>query len=157
MAEQAHSSPFLATFYKGFETAEKYYFITDHYKTEFRDQISSGLSEASVKFYASEVLLALEHLHSRGIVCGGLTPENIVLCGKGHVKLVDYGHSWQLFHCADADKKTPVSDWKAFGALLRVMWTNGDLMAPQLSDLVSTLEAGQLTCAKDVKAHEFFS
>lgn len=48
-------------------------------------------SEAQAKFYFSEVLLALEHLHSSDIVYRDLKPENILLDIDGHIRLADFG------------------------------------------------------------------
>ncbi|CAM9400373.1 unnamed protein product, partial [Heterosigma akashiwo] len=42
-------------------------------------------------FYASEVLLALKHIHSRRIVHRDLKPENLLVDPEGHVKLADFG------------------------------------------------------------------
>ena len=45
------------------------------------------------KFYASEILLALEYLHSRNIIYRDLKPENILLDQHGHIKITDFGLS----------------------------------------------------------------
>ena len=45
------------------------------------------------KFYLSEILLALEHVHGLGYCYRDLKPENIMLDEEGHCKLVDFGFS----------------------------------------------------------------
>lgn len=52
-----------------------------------------AFSEKAVKFYASEILLALEHLHSCQIVYRDLKPENVLLDREGHVRITDFGLS----------------------------------------------------------------
>ena len=48
------------------------------------------LQEEAVKFYAAEVLLALEYLHILGFIYRDLKPENILLHETGHIKLTDF-------------------------------------------------------------------
>lgn len=43
------------------------------------------------QFYAAEIALILEFLHSHGVVYRDLKPENILFDARGHVKLVDFG------------------------------------------------------------------
>jgi serine/threonine protein kinase len=45
----------------------------------------------AAKLYVAEVALALEALHSRGIVYRDLKPENIMIGADGHTKLTDFG------------------------------------------------------------------
>lgn len=48
------------------------------------------------KFYASEVVLALEYLHSQDIIYRDLKPENILLDKHGHVKITDFGFAKEV-------------------------------------------------------------
>lgn len=44
-----------------------------------------------VRFYASQIALALQHLHSFGIIYRDLKPENIMIDDEGYIKLADFG------------------------------------------------------------------
>lgn len=53
------------------------------------------LKESHVRFYASEVLVALQYLHMKGYVYRDLKPENILLAGSGHCLLTDFDLSYR--------------------------------------------------------------
>ena len=53
-------------------------------------------SEKETRFYAAELILALEHLHEMGFIYRDIKPENILLDSDGHVKLTDFGLSKAL-------------------------------------------------------------
>ncbi|KAE8733061.1 Protein kinase G11A [Hibiscus syriacus] len=46
--------------------------------------------DSSVRFYASEVVVALEYLHMLGIVYRDLKPENVLVRSDGHIMLTDF-------------------------------------------------------------------
>lgn len=57
------------------------------------------------KFYASEILLAIEYLHARNIIYRDLKPENILLDQHGHIKITDFG----LSKVCNSDKQVTYS------------------------------------------------
>ena len=49
--------------------------------------------EPVAKFYIAELVLALEQLHSAGVIHRDLKPDNILLDAMAHIKLTDFGLS----------------------------------------------------------------
>ena len=56
-------------------------------------QKKGKLPEISVKFYAAQILLAIEHLHSQNIVYRDIKPENILIGADGYLRMTDFGLS----------------------------------------------------------------
>jgi len=91
--------PFIVKLHFAFQTKDKLYMILDfinggelfyHLKKEGR------FPENRVKFYAAEIVCAMDHLHSLGIVYRDLKPENILLDSDGHVTITDFGLSKEV-------------------------------------------------------------
>ncbi|KAI9294397.1 camp-dependent protein kinase 2 [Neoconidiobolus thromboides FSU 785] len=88
------------------------------------------------RFYAAEVVLAFEYLHSKDIIYRDLKPENVLLDSRGHIKLTDFGFAkhvpdvtWTL--CGTPDYLAPeviqskgygkAVDWYSLGILIYEM------------------------------------
>uniref|UniRef100_A0ACD5ZY23 Uncharacterized protein n=1 Tax=Avena sativa TaxID=4498 RepID=A0ACD5ZY23_AVESA len=93
--------PFLPTLYADFDAAPRFSCVV----TEFcpggdlhslRHRMPSRrFPLASARFYAAEVLLALEYLHMMGVVYRDLKPENVLIRADGHIMLTDFDLSLQ--------------------------------------------------------------
>ncbi|XP_065854735.1 serine/threonine-protein kinase AGC1-7 [Euphorbia lathyris] len=87
--------PFLPTLYSYFET-DKFYCIVMEFcsggnlHSLRQRQPYKYFTEEAARFFASEVLLALEYLHMLGIVYRDLKPENVLVREEGHIMLSDF-------------------------------------------------------------------
>lgn len=43
------------------------------------------------RFIAAELILAMEHVHTKGVLYRDLKPENIMIDSDGHIRLGDFG------------------------------------------------------------------
>eukprot|EP00529_Nitzschia_sp_RCC80_P004158 CAMPEP_0113483298 /NCGR_PEP_ID=MMETSP0014_2-20120614/23362_1 /TAXON_ID=2857 /ORGANISM="Nitzschia sp." /LENGTH=945 /DNA_ID=CAMNT_0000376841 /DNA_START=278 /DNA_END=3115 /DNA_ORIENTATION=+ /assembly_acc=CAM_ASM_000159 len=86
--------PFIMKLHYAFQSPDKLYLVLDYcpggelffHLSRFR-----RFPERVARFYSAELLLALGHLHKRGIIYRDLKPENVLLDADGHVKLGDFG------------------------------------------------------------------
>ena len=91
-------------------------------------------SDDVARFYAAEIVLALEYLHADGIAYRDLKPENLLLDAEGHVKITDFGFAKRVAGartytlCGTPDYLAPeiikneghgvAVDWWALGVLI---------------------------------------
>ncbi|KAH9381252.1 hypothetical protein HPB48_014437 [Haemaphysalis longicornis] len=143
LAEVRH--PFVVKLHYAFQTEGKLYLILDFLKGgDLFTRLSKEVmfTEEDVKFYLAELALALDHLHSLGIIYRDLKPENILLDSDGHISLTDFGLSKEALNDQKAysfcgtveymateviNRKghTMAADWWSFGVLMFEMLTGG--------------------------------
>jgi len=93
---QNTNHPFLVGLHYSFQTLTKLYFVLDYIaggELFFHLQAARRFPEPQALFYAAEILLALEYLHSLNIIYRDLKPENVLLDADGHASLTDFGLS----------------------------------------------------------------
>lgn len=89
-------SDFVAKLYWTFSSKDYLYLVMEYLNggdCASLIKILGGLPEDWAKKYLGEVILGVEHLHSRGIVHRDLKPDNLLIDQKGHLKLTDFGLS----------------------------------------------------------------
>mmetsp|Transcript_8145 Transcript_8145/g.11533 ORF Transcript_8145/g.11533 Transcript_8145/m.11533 type:complete len:583 (+) Transcript_8145:149-1897(+) len=91
-------SPFVLNLKYSFHSSKALYMVFDMCDGgDLKYHLRSGaFSKERARFYAAEVLLGLEHIHSWDICYRDLKPENILLTNRGHVKISDLGLAVKL-------------------------------------------------------------
>ncbi|KAI1903140.1 hypothetical protein AGOR_G00024140 [Albula goreensis] len=136
--------PFIVKLHYAFQTEGKLYLILDFLRGgDLFTRLSKEVmfTEEDVKFYLAELALALDHLHSLGIIYRDLKPENILLDEDGHIKLTDFGLSKESIDhenkaysfCGTVEYMAPEvvnrrghthsADWWSYGVLMFEMLT----------------------------------
>jgi len=137
--------PFLVGLNYSFQTEDKLYFILDYVnggELFYHLQREKRFTEERVRFYGSEIVLALEYLHNAGVVYRDLKPENLLLTNEGHICMTDFGLCKEgLFSpddrtetfCGTPEYLAPevlagqgygkAVDWWSFGSLIYEMLT----------------------------------
>ncbi|XP_053316284.1 protein kinase C delta type-like [Spea bombifrons] len=92
--ELARNSPFLCHGYAAFQTETRVFFIMEYMPAGSLEQYMRRvgcMKERTARFYSAEIACGLQYLHSRGIIHRDLKPDNILLDGRGHAKISDFG------------------------------------------------------------------
>jgi len=128
--------PFIVNLYRSFQD-EKYLYMVMEYV--IGGELFSHLRRAGrfnndvTRFFAAEIVLALEYMHSLNIIYRDLKPENLLIDQQGHIKITDFGfakkvedRTWTL--CGTPEYLAPeiiqskghgkAVDWWALGILI---------------------------------------
>ncbi|KAL4801471.1 kinase-like domain-containing protein [Aspergillus unguis] len=91
--------PFLVTLWGTWQDARNLYMVMDFVEGGELFSLlrkSQRFPNPVAKFYAAEVTLALEYLHSLNIIYRDLKPENLLLDRHGHLKITDFGFAKEV-------------------------------------------------------------
>ena len=131
--------PYIVRLRFAFQSEDKLYLVTDYYNggtLYYHLRKAEAFSEDRARFYAAELLSALDHLHQQNIIYRDLKLENVLMDHQGHLALTDFGLSKQNIDatggattfCGTAEyiapelllgqKYGPAVDWWSFGILL---------------------------------------
>ncbi|KAI9791116.1 MAG: camp-dependent protein kinase catalytic subunit [Peltula sp. TS41687] len=91
--------PFLITLWGTFQDSKNLYMVMDFIEGGELFSLlrkSQRFPNPVAKFYAAEVTLALDYLHSMNIVYRDLKPENLLLDRHGHLKITDFGFAKEV-------------------------------------------------------------
>jgi len=93
------SHPYTISLKYSFQDEQNLYFVMDYIsggELFFHLRKEGVFKEDRVKFYASQLVLAIAHLHTHNIIYRDLKPENILLDKKGNIRLTDFGLSKEV-------------------------------------------------------------
>jgi len=134
--------PFIVGLIFCFQTEDRLYFVMPFLRGgELFQHLRRFriFDEEKVRFYASQIGLALDHLHSYGYIYRDLKPENILMDDEGYLKLADFGMAKQfkekdekaMSFCGTPEYLAPeiitgvghnkAVDWWSFGILIYEM------------------------------------
>ncbi|KAJ1587796.1 hypothetical protein NDA12_000795 [Ustilago hordei] len=91
-----NQSPFVVKLFFTFQSAEYLYLVMEYLPggdCASLCKVLGGLAEEWARQYVAEVVIGLQHLHSKGVVHRDLKPDNLLIDQKGHLKLTDFGLS----------------------------------------------------------------
>jgi serine/threonine-protein kinase MRCK len=119
-----------------FQDKYNLYFVMDYYLggdvltllSKFEDR----LTEDMVKFYASEMILAIHSIHELEYVHRDIKPDNVLIDKDGHIRLADFGS------CLKMDSNRKVNSTTAVGTpdyispeILQAMEDNRGVYGPE--------------------------
>lgn len=155
------SIPFFLNLHCCFQTENRIYFVMEYVSGgDLMWHIQKNrFSARRAKFYACEVLSALDFFHKNGIVYRDLKLDNILLTPLGHIKLGDYGlckeNMWEgcrtSTFCGTPEFMAPeiiankpydrAVDWWAFGVLMfQMMLCQSPFKGDDEDDIFNAIE-----------------
>ncbi|KAJ1994857.1 rim15, signal transduction response regulator [Dimargaris cristalligena] len=89
-------TPYVVKLYYAFHSTDYLYLVMEYLIGGDLGSLVQGMGGFDLtmaQFYSAETALALASLHQNGIIHRDLKPDNILIDGRGHIKLTDFGLS----------------------------------------------------------------
>lgn len=111
-----------------------------------------------IRIYAFELAIAIEHIHSIGVVFRDLKPENVLIAQDGHLKLTDFGLAKDISEtnctstfCGTAEFMAPEIvlnhpysyqvDWWAYGIIIyQLLFGNTPFYSEKRDSMMSKIK-----------------
>ncbi|KAJ7103726.1 kinase-like domain-containing protein [Mycena epipterygia] len=143
------NNPFIVPLKFSFQNPDKLYLVMSFVnggELFYHLQREGKFDQDRSRFYAAELLCALEHLHGFNVVYRDLKPENILLDYTGHIALCDFAFCGTPEYIApellESQGYTKTVDWWTLGVLLYEMMTG---LPPFYDENVNTMYQRILT------------
>ena len=76
--------------------------LCDHGDLSQQLDVHQYFEENLARFITAELILAMEHVHAKGVLYRDLKPENIMIDADGHIRLGDFGLAKQAGSSEDS-------------------------------------------------------
>ena len=76
--------------------------LCDHGDLSQQLDVHQYFEENLARFITAELILAMEHVHAKGVLYRDLKPENIMIDADGHIRLGDFGLAKQAGSAEDS-------------------------------------------------------
>mmetsp|Transcript_10047 Transcript_10047/g.26836 ORF Transcript_10047/g.26836 Transcript_10047/m.26836 type:complete len:618 (+) Transcript_10047:93-1946(+) len=131
--ELATEHPFILNLNFAFQSDKRLYLVTEYCAgRDLFDYLKARgrpLPEKRARRLVAEIILALEHIHSLGVIYRDLKLENVLLDFEGHVRVADFGLS-KLLTTPDGELLSDQSSIKVQGA--RTFCGTREYVAPEM-------------------------
>ena len=94
--EQLQGSEYIVKLHGNVFQKGNFYFLMEYINGGdmfFHIRKAKYFTNERARYYAAELVLAIEFMHFNGVIYRDLKPENVLIDNEGHIKIIDFGLS----------------------------------------------------------------